>query len=40
MLTMWFNDMIDYFFRNIVIDTVGKKLDVYNAADITELLVG
>ena len=39
LLTMWTHDLMDYIFKNIMIDIENKKLDIYNSDDITELLV-
>ena len=39
LLTMWSTELVEYMFKNIVIDVEEKKLDIYNADDITDLLV-
>ena len=39
LLTMWRADLPDYIFKNLEPDLEAKKLHVYNAGDITELLV-
>ena len=39
LLTMWTHDLMDYIFKNIIIDLDSKKLDIFNQEDITELLV-
>ena len=39
LLTMWSHDLIEYFFRNIMIDLNAKSIDIYNSEDITDLLV-
>ena len=38
-LTMWTHDLMDYIFKNMVIDLDKKKMDIYNSEDITDLLV-
>lgn len=30
---------MDYMFKNIILDVDKRKIDIYNAEDITELLV-
>lgn len=30
LLTMWTHDLMDYIFKNIIIDLDSKKLDIYN----------
>lgn len=39
LLTMWAGDLTDYFFKNIVLDPVNPKIEIFNAKDISELLV-
>lgn len=29
-MTMWTHDLMDYIFKNIIIDLDSKKLDIYN----------
>ena len=39
LISMWWQDLTDYIFRNIILDLDFKKIEIYNSDAITELLV-
>lgn len=39
LITLWSHELMDYMFKNIILDLEKRKIDIYNAEDITELLV-
>ena len=39
LVTMWSSDLMNYIFKNVIVELDNKKLDIYNSEDITDLLV-
>ena len=39
LICMYTSDLVDYIFKNIIIDTSTNTIDIFNSADISELLV-